>query len=1293
MLSFFFVGGALLFSGAGFKGWLTELSQTQLEVILGENVEVTSAEIHATELSLDLVGVEVISDQGVLFRAERIRADSSITGGQPSLEFVRPVGEVWIVDGLLRDFPGLGWAARDESKGLPFGEISIVDGDIEVIIVQQGVERRVHLSGISLDTDDLSGDLDFSEVVLQLPTRAPIDLSAVDFGLISLSDEAISLSGFNYESQNLRVEGNLGHAPGDGLFGDVELSVSPSILDSRTKDTWTFLGDINYSGSITGGMSSPVIDGLVTGSLEWTYGMKRVPKVFAFENLSGAVSLSPEDGLVLTDVAGDYGGGELSVSGVFTKELEVHGLSLDVTESQFDLIIGDMVGHPEPWVDFDGDSTIVVSGTLRPFDLSGEISIDATNANAWNRPERTPESLYLSFPHLTAVGTITAQPGNLELNFSHVRSPSSDVAIRTHSKFGPRGSTEVFFSTESLYLPDLTPLGGLELQGYGAVEGYFKNAKWHDPEFSADVDFVDFGAIGYQFMDSVSAHIGAINFSPLSIDNIRGNVGDSEFTGRLRYEFSSDEPLAVDFSTVAGRIEDFLPHFTPVDGVEGELFMSMHLEGAPSALTGRFDATMSDMSLWGEQYTVGEANGTMDQGDFSLAKLLIQKEEGSSSIMARGRVTEGGELNGELLIDALAIPEDLFDGDFVDGTLQVDAMIGGSFTSPEPSGRISWLDATIRGNPSGDGEVRFNSDDGLVDVEGALLGGGLEMRGSLSLINERAFRLEAGGESLPLGLLLSESINGDPIRGEFSGGFNARGTLGVGFEEVSAYVDSGGLRWRDRSLSTEGRWGYKSGNNSSMFHGVHLVGEGVDVTLSGVSIDGDSWAVDGGGMVDLSWLPMVAPTVEVAHGNGELTIRSDPDLEVALNINNGTLRMDWFPHSMNDIVGSVTADGSGVQLESIVGSIGGGAVTISGGLMSRDWSPHLVGIDLGLTGSSVKLFESLPTLTGNGDLELSGAWPFSGNEPLESDLLLSGDVELTDVLFTERIDWEEWLLDFRRYVDLEQVAVSEEAGLLSYNISVAGEGAGRLRNNIAEGVCDVDLVVVGDTTSPGLTGVVRMHPGGSVVLQDREFELVRGELRYIDPFSFDPELNLLMRTEVESRDESYRIEYHIDGPLTDWYSSAVSTPSLSQADINALLLFGLTRDDLERFGGVNSALLMEGADILLHGIGLDNRALDTIGGGVALFDRVELVTGASERGNQVASETRVMLEKRLEAPYSTDMRFEFNPLRTAENTLELEREVSDGIYVTIFRSSMEQDRSLEIGGAYGVDFKMRWDVE
>jgi hypothetical protein len=184
-----------------------------------------------------------------------------------------------------------------------------------------------------------------------------------------------------------------------------------------------------------------------------------------------------------------------------------------------------------------------------------------------------------------------------------------------------------------------------------------------------------------------------------------------------------------------------------------------------------------------------------------------------------------------------------------------------------------------------------------------------------------------------------------------------------------------------------------------------------------------------------------------------------------------------------------------------------------------------------------------------------------------------------------------------------------------------------------------------------------------------------------------------LNTEIRSRDELYRIDYQVGGPFSNWYTQASSQPALSQADINALLLFGLTREELERFGGVNSALLLEGADILLHGVGLDTRALERLGGGSLPFDRVELVTGVSERGNQVNSETRILVEKTISDPYNVDVRLEFNPFRNAENYLELEKQVGESFYLTLYRTSLEQERSIDIGGAYGLDFKVRWEVE
>ena len=82
--------------------------------------------------------------------------------------------------------------------------------------------------------------------------------------------------------------------------------------------------------------------------------------------------------------------------------------------------------------------------------------------------------------------------------------------------------------------------------------------------------------------------------------------------------------------------------------------------------------------------------------------------------------------------------------------------------------------------------------------------------------------------------------------------------------------------------------------------------------------------------------------------------------------------------------------------------------------------------------------------------------------PLES-LALTGDILLEDVRFTERIDWEQWVIDLRESKLSEEVETSDSDPLFALNLSVTGSGAGRIRNNLAHGLLDVDLQVVGDT--------------------------------------------------------------------------------------------------------------------------------------------------------------------------------------------------------------------------------------
>ena len=53
-----------------------------------------------------------------------------------------------------------------------------------------------------------------------------------------------------------------------------------------------------------------------------------------------------------------------------------------------------------------------------------------------------------------------------------------------------------------------------------------------------------------------------------------------------------------------------------------------------------------------------------------------------------------------------------------------------------------------------------------------------------------------------------------------------------------------------------------------------------------------------------------------------------------------------------------------------------------------------------------------------------------------------------------------------------------------------------------------------------------------------------------------------MWTDVSTRDDTHRISYSVTGPLDSLQLTATASPYLSEADINSILLFGLTGEQL-----------------------------------------------------------------------------------------------------------------------------------
>jgi autotransporter translocation and assembly factor TamB len=358
-------------------------------------------------------------------------------------------------------------------------------------------------------------------------------------------------------------------------------------------------------------------------------------------------------------------------------------------------------------------------------------------------------------------------------------------------------------------------------------------------------------------------------------------------------------------------------------------------------------------------------------------------------------------------------------------------------------------------------------------------------------------------------------------------------------------------------------------------------------------------------------------------------------------------------------------------------------VVVTGVIDAHRWSPTRYDLSATVQDARVDLVDELPPMVGDAALSLTGP---------ADDLLLSGEVQIEDMLFADRIDWEQWTVDWReRHLDDLVDQPSARDPLFALDVAVTADGTARVRNNVGDGRLEADLRVVGDDTRIGMVGEVRMQEGGRAFLHEREFDVTRGELRYVDPYSYDPLVDFVLETDVRATDRTYHITYPITGPFSDLSTNPSSDPQLPQVDINALLLFGVTTEDLERTGGAGAALALEGAGLLFAGE--TSRALDRFGPDaldVFQYTRVDLVTGVSQRGALNSTEWRLLVEQNLAEPVDVTLVGEFS---LDDSYLAAERELYDNLYLNVYWSSEQRERSLDIGGAYGADFKVRWESE
>jgi len=233
-------------------------------------------------------------------------------------------------------------------------------------------------------------------------------------------------------------------------------------------------------------------------------------------------------------------------------------------------------------------------------------------------------------------------------------------------------------------LPDISPLVDIPLAGQGDVEVHVSGV-FTNPHLEGEVAISNFGLGDIPFGNVASGHV-TFEGTRVDLSELKAQKGKSAYEmPQARLEFGGRAAMELDgvAATSAMDLRDFLaiwkfdedPRF---EGLEASLASraSIHLAmGGPEDSCGggfvdvRAGVHVTKVKLYGEEFDDGDADlefrqfdraAGMQGSDVNLRALTLHKshaagKEPSGSVLASGRISRGGVLHGDVVVEAIPL--------------------------------------------------------------------------------------------------------------------------------------------------------------------------------------------------------------------------------------------------------------------------------------------------------------------------------------------------------------------------------------------------------------------------------------------------------------------------------------------------------------------------------------------------------------------------------------------------------------------------------------------------------------
>jgi translocation and assembly module TamB len=245
--------------------------------------------------------------------------------------------------------------------------------------------------------------------------------------------------------------------------------------------------------------------------------------------------------------------------------------------------------------------------------------------------------------------------------------------------------------------------------------------------------------------------------------------------------------------------------------------------------------------------------------------------------------------------------------------------------------------------------------------------------------------------------------------------------------------------------------------------------------------------------------------------------------------------------TVNNVKSLIRFTSNQAQIDSLTGTMGGGHVSVIGGALLEGFTLSRFLFNVHGDNVTVPYPENFRT-TANLDLEIKG----TGREQL-----IGGVVNVRRSEYTEDIELAD-LINFRAGESIEEGSEIELArAALFSDLRVEGRNALVVRNNLADLVGSVSLLINGPVKDPVISGRITASSGTLNFRNDR-YEITRALMDLPRQRQADPIINI----QGEAQIRGYRVTVGLTGPLSQPQAVISSEPALPQADVVSLITTG-----------------------------------------------------------------------------------------------------------------------------------------